>query len=350
MFCRIVRVSLTCQKNKFMYIRFFVVLLVTVLFSCQSSDSTCSLDEERLEGRVDLDIQRLEQSFFGVETKEEMLALLEKYPEVTSKALGLETYPSVDSLASELIRLHQDSSMQELNAAVAKEFANLSDVKVELEQAFAYLKSYYPDFKEPKVYTYVSGFGFDLIVEEDVIVIGLDYFLPSDHAFQPDLPRYLASRYERKYLVPMVVLAISSRYNAIDPKENTLLAEMIYYGKAYHFVKSILPCTSDQYLVGYTPEQIQACWDNEDIIWTHFIENELLFETNPFEIRKYIGEAPATDAISADAPGRIGRWIGWNIVEEYSIQQDLPLPEVMREADAKKLFKDSGYRPRGGNK
>jgi hypothetical protein len=61
-----------------MYIRFVVVLLVTVLFSCQSSDSsTCALDEDRLEGRVELTIQRLEQSFFGAKTKEEMLALLE---------------------------------------------------------------------------------------------------------------------------------------------------------------------------------------------------------------------------------------------------------------------------------
>ncbi|MDA0313862.1 MAG: gliding motility lipoprotein GldB [Bacteroidetes bacterium] len=333
-----------------MYIRFFFLLLFSLLFSCQSSDTTCSLDEKRLVGRVDLDIQRLEQVFFGAKNKEEILSLLEKYPEVTSKALGLETYPNMDSLAGELVRLHLDSSMQKLNAAVATEFADLTDVKVELEQAFAYLKSYYPDFKEPKVYTYVSGFGFDLIVDEEVIVIGLDYFLPINHAFQPDIPRYLTSRYERKYLAPMVVLAISSRYNVIDSKENTLLAEMVYYGKAYHFVKSILPCTSDQYLIGYTPEQIQACWDNEDIIWAHFIENELLFETNPFEIRKYIGEAPATDAISADAPGRIGRWLGWNIVEEFAINQDLALPEVMREADAKKLFKDSGYRPRGGEK
>jgi hypothetical protein len=229
---------------------------------------------------------------------------------------------------------------------VAKEFADIADIKGELEQAFAYLKSYYPNFKAPKVYTYVSGFGIDLLVEENMLVIGLDYFLPSDHAFQLDLPKYIADRYERKYLVPMIVLAMSSRYNEIDPKDNTLLAEMIYYGKAYHFVKSILPCTSDQYLIGYTPEQIQACWDNEDVIWAHFIENELLFETNPFEIRKYIGEAPSTDAISPDAPGRIGRWIGWNIVEEYAVQQDLSLPELMREADAKKLFKDSGYRPR----
>ena len=162
-----------------MYLRFSVVLLVTVLFSCQSSDSTCTLDEDRLEGRVDLTIQRLEPAFFGAETKEEMLALLAQYPEVTSKALGIDTYPNLDSLAVDLVRLHQDSAMQELNKAVAKEFADLSDVKIELEQAFAYLKSYYPDFKEPKVYTYVSGFGFDLIIDEEVIVIGLDYFLLS---------------------------------------------------------------------------------------------------------------------------------------------------------------------------
>ncbi len=330
-----------------MHIRLFLLLLVTVLISCQPSENTCALDEERLYGREELTIQRLELAFFGAKSKEEMVSLLRKYPEVSSKALGLNMYPNIDSLAEDLLRLHQDSAMKELNKAVVKEFANLSDIKVELEQAFAYLKSYYPDFKAPKVYTYVSGFGFDLIIDEDVIVIGLDYFLPSDHVFQPDIPRYLASRYERNYLVPMLVLAISSSYNEIDSKDNTLLAEMIYYGKAYHFVKSILPCTSDQYLIGYTPEEIQACWDNEDIIWAHFIENELLFQTNPFEIRKYIGEAPSTDAISADAPGRIGRWIGWNIVEQFASNGNRSLEEVMQESDVKMLFKASKYRPRG---
>jgi len=326
--------------------RYLFLAVFVGLFSCQSSDNTCSLDAERLERRVDVEIHRLEQEFIVAKSTEEFLFLLEKYPEITERVLEQASYPSADSLAKELLRANQDSSFQALNDAVAKEFATISDIQVELEQAFAYLKSYYPDFKAPKVYTYVSGFGLDLLVEEDILVIGLDYFLPSDHVFQPDLPKYIGSRYERKYLVPMIVLAISSRYNEVDSKDNSLLAEMIYYGKAYHFVKSILPCTSDQYVIGYTPEQIQSCWDNEELIWTHFIENELLFETNPFEIRKYIGEAPSTDAISMDAPGRIGRWIGWNIVEEFAIQQDLSLPELMRESDAKKLFRDSGYRPR----
>ena len=328
---------------------FVLLFIVSVgLSSCQKSETACALDQDRLATREDLAIVRLEQNFFAAPSEKDVQYLLEKYPEVASLVLDEASYPNRDSLVQQLLRMQGDSSMQALNAAVGSEFADISDIKQELEQAFAYLQSYYPDFKVPKVYTYVSGFGIDLLVEEDLLVIGLDYFLPNDHAFQPDLPRYIASRYDRKHLVPMIVLALSSRYNTIDPADNTLLAEMLYYGKAYHFVKAILPCTEDQYIIGYSPEQIKASWDNEDLIWAHFLENELLFQTNPFEIRKYIGEAPATDAISPEAPGRLGRWIGWNIVEEYQTKQDLSLPELMREADAKKMFKDSGYRPRGG--
>ena len=332
-------------------LRYLFSLLLFASFglsSCQKTDTACALDPDRLATRVDLDIVRLEQSFFEARSEKEVRFLLEKHPKVASLVLDEESYPNRDSLVQQLLRIHRDSSMQALNTAVGKEFADISDIKQELEQAFAYLQSYYPEFKAPKVYTYVSGFGIDLLVEEDILVIGLDYFLPSDHAFQPDLPRYIASRYDRKHLVPMIVLALSSRYNDVNPADNSLLAEMLYYGKAYHFVKAILPCTEDQYIIGYSPEQIAASWDNEDLIWAHFVENELLFQTNPFEIRKYIGEAPATDAISPEAPGRLGRWIGWNIVEEYQTKQDLSLPELMREADAKKMFKDSGYRPRGG--
>ena len=320
------------------------------LSSCQTPDTACALNSDRLATREELDIVRLEQNFFAASSEEDVRYLLEKYPEVASLVLDEEAYPNRDSLVQQVLRIHGDSSMQALNAAVNSEFADISDIKQELEQAFAYLESYYPDFETPKVYTYVSGFGLDLLVEEDLLVIGLDYFLPSEHAFQPDLPRYIASRYDRKHLVPMIVLALSSRYNEVDPTDNSLLAEMLYYGKAYHFVKSILPCREDQHIIGYTPEQIKACWDNEDLIWAHFVENELLFQTNPFEIRKYIGEAPATDAISPEAPGRLGRWIGWNIVEEYQTKQNLSLPELMREADAKKMFKESKYRPRGAQK
>lgn len=333
------------MKNR--HLNYFLLALGWItFFSCHSKPDSCQLDQELLEGKPNLEIIRLEEEFFAAKTKEGMVHLLEKYPDFADRFLERDLYPSQDSLISTLFRAHTDSALKVLHDSVKVEFADISDIQTDLENAFAYIKHYFPDFKTPKVYTYVSGFNADLLIEEDLIVIGLDYFLPADHAFQPDLPRYLASRYERKYLVPMIVLAISSRYNQVDPADNTLLSEMIFYGKAYHFVKAIMPCTSDQFIIGYTPNEIEECWSNEEFIWSHFVENELLFQTNPFEIRKYIGEAPFTDAISTNAPGRLGRWVGWNIVDDYQVSQDLELPLLMAESDVEKIFRQSGYRPR----
>jgi gliding motility-associated lipoprotein GldB len=327
---------------------FSVFMMVSLIgfFSCGKKETSCELDPDILSQKPILEIVRLEEEFFAAKSKDDVNHLLEKYPDFADKFLEKDLYPNQDSLVSILLQAHTDSALRVLHDSVKVEFADISDIQTDLENAFAYIRHYFPDFKTPKIYTYVSGFNADLLIEEDMIVIGLDYFLPADHAFQPDLPRYLAARYERKYLVPMIVLAISSRYNQVDAADNTLLSEMIFYGKAYHFVKAILPCTSDQYIIGYTPAEIEECWSNEEFIWSHFVENELLFQTNPFEIRKYIGEAPFTDAISTNAPGRLGRWVGWNIVDDYQVSQDLELPLLMAETNAEKIFRQSGYRPR----
>lgn len=324
----------------------FILSLLVFAFSCDKKEETCELDESILDKDLKLDVVRLEDEFFGAKSQEDFLHLFEKYPDFTKTYLQADLYPSLDTLANELLLAHQDSSMRVLYDSVKLEFAGIRDIQNDLENAFKYIKHYFPEFQVPEVYTFVSGFNSDLVVTEELIVIGLDYFLSPTHEFQPDLARYMADRYDRPYIVPMIVTAISSSFNQTNPNDNTLLAEMIYYGKAYHFTKAILPCTSDQYIIGYTPEEISESYANEEYIWSHFVENELIYETNPFEIRKYMGEAPFTDAISTKAPGRLGRWLGWNIVDDYRINQEVELPELMANPDAEQIFRQSGYRPR----
>lgn len=324
----------------------FLIPILILVFACGKKNQTCELDPDILDQDIDLSITRLEDEFFGANTVKDYLFLLDKHPEFAEVYLQESMYFSPDSLAASLLEIHQDSALRVLYDSVKVEFADISDIETDLKNAFKSVKYYFPDFKIPKVYTFVSGFNSDLIVTDDMIVIGLDYYLPADHSFQPNIARYMAVRYEREYLVPMIVLAISSRYNITDPTNNTLLSEMMYYGKAYHFVKAIMPCTSDQFIIGYTPEEIAECFENEEFIWAHFVENELLYQTNPFEIRKYIGEAPFTDAISTKAPGRLGRWLGWNIVDDYQSNQNVDLAVLMMEWDVEKIFRQSGYRPR----
>ena len=321
--------------------------LTLLLLSACKKQTECQLSEEILQVPVDIEIERLETRLFETNDLKEVRWTLEEYPEFTEQYLQEKLYDNREELAKELLLINQDSSMQELYGEVMKHFPDLADVEQELENAFKYVRYYVPDFKAPKVYTMVSGFNSDLFISEDVIVIGLDYFLPEDHRFQPgELPRYIAKRYQKDYIVSTILVALSQRYNATDNRDNTLLAEMIYYGKAYHFVKTMMPCTPDEYIIGYTEKEIADSYANEEFIWSHFIENQLLFETNPFEIRKYTGEAPFTDEISMDAPGRLGRWIGWNIVDDYRFNNSLSINELMEERDADKIFRQSGYRPR----
>ncbi|WP_297336502.1 gliding motility lipoprotein GldB [Algoriphagus sp.] len=324
----------------------FPVLFLMVLIACGKKEDSCELDDEILSQDLAVEVVRLEEAFFGAESTEDFLYLLEEHPEFTSQYLQADLYPDLITLSEDLLQVHQDSALRVLHDSVQVAFSDFSDVEKELEQAFKYIKHYFPEFQVPKVYTFVSGFNSDLMVTEDLIVIGLDYYLPIDHTFQPDLARYMAERYDRRYIVPMIVTAISSFFNETNPEDHTLLAEMIYYGKAYHFTKSIMPCTSDQFIIGYTPEVIAETFSNEEFIWSHFVENELLYETNPFEIRKYIGEAPFTDAISTKAPGRLGRWLGWNIVDDFRFNQEVSLDELMANPDAEQIFRQSGYRPR----
>jgi gliding motility-associated lipoprotein GldB len=324
----------------------FLIPVVFLAFACGKKEEVCELDPEILDQALEVKITRLEDGFFAAKTSEEISFLLESHPDFARTYFQSAENYSPDSLAANLLAVHQDPAMRELYDSVKVEFPDLIGIEKDLENAFKYIKYNFPDFKVPKIYTFVSGLNSDLVVTEDIIVIGLDYFLPADHTFQPDIARYMAVRYERPYLVPMIVLAISSRYNAVNPKENTLLSEMIYYGKAYHFVKAIMPCVPEQYIIGYTPAEIAECYANEEFIWAHFVENELLYETNPFEIRKYIGEAPFTDAISTKAPGRLGRWLGWNIVDDYQLNGSVPLPDLMSESNPETIFRRSGYRPR----
>lgn len=322
-------------------------LFFFIFLSCSQREKTCELDKDILAVKPTVTIERLEDAFFQAKDPSEILFLLEKYPDFAEKYLFVNNYDSKETLAEELFLIHQDTLMIELYQEVKKEFADIQTLERDLENAFAYISYYFPEFKTPKVYTFVSGFSSDLVVTEDVLVIGLDYYLPLVHKFQPpDLPQYINKRYQEAYILPNIVTAISSFFNETELSQNSLLAEMIFYGKAYHFTKSILPCTPDEYIIGYTAEEIAACWANEEFVWGHFVENDLFFITNPFEIRKYTGEAPFTDEISPDAPGRIGRWLGWNIVDDYRFNNNLSLPELMKESDKNKIFRQSGYKPR----
>lgn len=247
---------------------------------------------------------------------------------------------------------YNDTLYQDAYAAV-----NLPAIEQELSQAFAHIRYYYPQWQQPEVYSAVSGFGSygwggDVLLHDSLIVLGLDYWGGSSVRYRPpEMPTYILKRFTPDQLVPNVVKLLSSQpaFMAVN-QDQTLLSDMLLYGKALLFTEHMVPATPDSLIIGFTAKQLAQSHYNEEYIYRHFVDNELFFEASANVKKAYIGERPTVPEIDKNSPGRIGRWLGWQIVRSYMRNNELSLQAVMAEADLQKIFRESGYRPKRRNK
>lgn len=317
------------------------LLLLVLISSCQTRQEDIDLSSVQLEW----EFTALEDEFFSLETREDILAFLLRHEEVGVSFFGYsEDNPE---LIEQLHAMLHNPAITPLYEEVKNHYGNYENLKEDLERAFRRIKYYYPEFTAPKVYTMITGMGSDLYVGEEIIVIGVDFFMGEGAAFRPnDLPNYILQRYNENFMVPAITLLLSDQFNRVNAEDETMLAEMIASGKAYYFSKRILPEVPDYVLMAYPDSVMQDVQGNEAVIWAHFIERTLLYESSHFIKNKYLGERPFVAEIGRRCPGRIGGWLGWNIVEHYAEENPaISLPELMNQSDAQVVFQGSGYKP-----
>src|SRR5690606_35726136 len=126
--------------------RILLLLIILSAVSCKKKTS-CELSDEILQVPIDVSIKRMEKELFEADSKKEVTRILEQHPEFTQQYLQENLYKSREELASELVRVNQDTSMQELYREVDEHFYNLSDIEKDVRNAFKYIKYHFPEFK-----------------------------------------------------------------------------------------------------------------------------------------------------------------------------------------------------------
>jgi len=324
--------------------RLVYIAIVLFLASCQKKG--CELPDEIADIPVDVKIERLEEDFFAIKDANQVRDFLKEESLFADKFLQQHQYPHDSILVNSLLGLATNPSLDSLAQQAIKKFDNMEAEEKQLETAFKVIKYHFPEFKTPEVKTFVSGLSQDMLVTDSLIVFSIDYFIGKDALYRPDTYEYILKRYQRTNMVPAAILLLSNRFNKTEFLDRTVLSEMVNAGKAYYFVQTVMPCTPDSTIIGYTGQQIADVHHNEGRIWAHFIEKSLLYEKNPFQIQKYIGERPSTPEIDGNAPGRLGTWIGWQIVRKYMERHpEVTLPQLMADKDYKKIFNESKYKP-----
>ena len=237
---------------------------------------------------------------------------------------------------------------RELYTEVQKKYSNFEPVQKELETLFKHIKYYFPQTKTPKVITVISEMDYNnkVIYADSLVIISLELYLGKDHKFY-QFPNYLKQNFEQKQILPDVVSNFSIQ-KILPVSDNNLLGQMIYFGKQLVLKDLLLPDYSDADKMGYMPEQVKWCQENESYMWRYFIENELLYSNDQKLNNRFINPAPFSKfylEIDNESPGRVGSWIGWQIVRSFMKNNEVSLEELLK-MNAKEIFEKSKYKPK----
>jgi gliding motility-associated lipoprotein GldB len=340
------------MKVKFSTLKPLITLvLCTTLFSCGNNP----LDIDISNVKVDLKVKRFDQDLFDYEkeiTQKDVEELNKKYQlffqDYTEGVINIGSVKN-PTINHQLNAFVNDSYIKEIKTDVNKIYADFSLYQNQLEDAFKHYKYYFPNKLIPEIVTYISGFNYAITTDNKTYLgIGLDMFLGSsyDAYSQLGLPQYKIKYMTKENLVTGAILGwVSTEFELKETNAN-LLTEMIHQGKILFLLDALMPDGPNTIKVSYTEKQIQWCENNEQHVWFYFIDNELLYTKETTEIIKYMGESPFIQGFPEGSPGRIGHWVGWQIVKAYMKQNpSISLEQLMEETDTQKILTDSKYKP-----
>ena len=252
-------------------------------------------------------------------------------------------------LAVELSNYINDRYINEVNLTVQQTYHDLEWLRKDLEMAFKNYHIYFPEKLIPKLITYVAPFNYNMMATDSILGIGLDMYLGDNYKYYPTagFPLYKIKKLKKEFIVIDAMNSWLQSDYELDISKNDLLNNMVHEGKMIYATSLLLPELPDTLLIGYSTKQLAWCRNNEEHIWKFFIEHKLLFEKNPGEFIKFINDGATTGGFPAEAPAKIGTYIGWQIVSAYMEKNtSVSLEQLMNEKDGNKILLMSNYKPK----
>jgi len=314
-----------------------IIFVITLIFAFVSCDKKSKVEKAVEAVPVEVKVERFDKLFF--ETSPQDLGKLKN---------DFPFFFPAGSDDSVWLGKMQDPLWRELYIEVQKKYSNFGPVQKELVTLFKHIKYNFPETKTPKVITVISEMDYNnkVIYTDSLLIISLELYMGKEHKFY-QFPSYLKQNFEQKQIMPDVVSSFSVK--KITPvTDKGLLSQMIYFGKQLYLKDTLLPDYSDADKMGYTSDQVKWCEENESYMWRYFLENEMLYSYDSKLGNRFINPAPFSKfylEIDNESPGRVGAWMGWQIVRSYMKNNEVTVAQLLKK-NAKEIFEKSKYKPK----
>lgn len=329
---------------------------LTLLIACGPNNPAdrfkAEVPAEEEEKLIELNFKRLDQDLFKINNNNvnsQIDSLRKKYGnffDLYLYAIAKISIPTDPLLDQKILYYVNDGDIKIIHEDINKQYGDLTDLKEQLQHGFTRYKHFFPKKSIPTIVTYLSGFNLANATTEGELGIGLDMYLGRNYGYYNNLqfPEYKTVSATKDYV------ATDALFNwcvteFVDSSTN-VLGYMLHQGKMLFLLDALYPETPDSIKLRYTNKQFQWCNQNESTIWATMVDQEALYSTSTKEINRYCDEHPFTPGYPRESPGRLGNWIGWQIVKAYMAKHaDLSIEDLFKLKDPQKFLSESGYRP-----
>ncbi len=302
--------------------------------------------------KKEIKIHRIDLALIMTDTLEidnQIQKLYSKYPDFFSDYIAevmSENPADTARVIQELKKFCTDKNFQRINNEVTKVIGDTKLYESLLGSAFGKMQKEFPQIKIPEIYFFVSGFNRSLLVGDNYIGVGTDLFLGADFPDYKDMTyKYMTLRMTPSS-IPVEILS-HIIYEYIPPmNDERLLESLIFHGKVQYILSELMPDYNDEQIIGYSDENIKWCTKFEKEIWATIVEQKHLFSSDVMLINKYTVDGPFTSPVSQESPGRLGVWVGWQIVKSYmNHNRKTGLNELLNNTNASEILENSAYKP-----
>jgi gliding motility-associated lipoprotein GldB len=248
------------------------------------------------------------------------------------------------------IARQKDSLQLLLQKAVQEVFEDTTPLEETLSHLFKHLSYHFPQIKIPQIVTLTNNVDYQIktVYSDSLVLLSLDTFLGADHELYEGIPSYIRKELDQKF-IPSQLVEKFGAFVIPPPEDRTFLGQMLYEGKLLFLQDLVLPHDSETTKIAYTEEELNWVKDNELYIWQYFVERQVLYKTEPEWVQRFLEPAPFSKfylQLDNESPGRVGRWIGWQIVRSFVNQNPEITTEELLKMPAQKVFNLSKYKPK----
>ena len=219
---------------------------------------------------------------------------------------------------SAYIKYVSSDAIKMFTPEVETSFPNLESIERDMGIIIENFKHKLPHAKIDKIYSFVSPYRQSIYICDSTLLIALNHYLGANHEAYNGFEEYIKRTKDAKYITYDIVEAMISTNVAFETNGNDdLLSKMLYAGAIAEAKMQIIPNVSLENVLGYTTEELEWANNNQETIWQALVSKELLYTTAYFDIDRMLSPAPNTSIIHEEAPGRLGRYIGYKIVNSF---------------------------------